>query len=1031
VSLSDTKVTQSTEGALAEVSFGEWLKRRRSALGLTQEQLARQLHCSTSALRKFEAELRRPSADVLERLADIFNIPQEQRKSFLRFARGDWQAISESDHDDPPWLALPGRVTQQVETGTPRNNLPLQLTSFIGREKDQAEITDFLAGHRLVTLVGAGGIGKTRLSLEVAHEALNTFPDGLWFIELAPLSDAALVPQAVVNTLGLIEQANRSPQTILTDFLKDKQILLILDNCEHLIQACAQLTEALLRACPNLKMLATSREALGVSGEFAFNVATLSIPDIRQSHTAKSLTEYEAVRLFLDRAQTTVHNFTITQENSLAIAQICHYLDGIPLALELAAARLRGLSVDQIAARLDDRFRLLTSGERTVLPRHQTLQALIDWSHDLLTAPEQRLLRRLSVFAGGWTLEAAEVVCAGGGFESDQILDLLLRLVDKSLVVAKTHGSESRYHMLETIRQYAREKLWAAGEGEMMRQRHLAYYVELAERAEPHLRAFDMVMWLDRLEAELDNIRVALEWALENDVDSQLRMASALLWFWHIRGHRNEGLDWLERGLPIEVMERADQPLSAGRAMLRGKALNASGILMTMFFNLTKAPERLKESLALFQQLGDAGKRGAAYALWGLAGSTPAHYLPVRSLIDQSLTLFREIDDKFGMAECLMSLTGYLSAEEGDYKQAAIVAEEQLALRREIGDEDGIAIALDNLSSLAFEQGDYERAIALHDESLSIFRRLKNKWAIGYGLSTFGEVFMWQGDYEGATNIYQEALAFAQDISDAFLSAYCSYSLATLSWVQDTYSHAAKTILDCLPIFHKAGNQWMVAGTEHTLGDIAFAHGDLKAALEWYETEMRLSREMQITEGIVFALNGMGKVAWISGVLDLAEERFSEVLKISREKNLKLADFHALYGLGRIAQLRGIYTQARAFYREALKTHRQPTAHPFHWVSVKMYSSSNAYPLVALAALAILDNQVARAVKLFSASEHTYKLIQFQLSPIERAEHDQAIAAARAALGEEALAAAYEEGKKMTLDEAVTYALEDTEASVE
>jgi len=1031
VSLSDTKLTQFTEGALAEVSFGEWLKRRRNAVGLSQEQLALQINCSTSALRKFESEERRPSAGVIEQLADIFNIPQKERTSFLRYARGDWQAISVGDTEEVPWRIAPVHAGTQTETLSPRHNLPLQLSSFIGRAKERAEVIVLLAKHRLVTLVGAGGIGKTRLSLEAAREMLDTFPDGLWFVELAPLSDPALMPQVIVNTLGLIEQANRTPQIILTDFLKAKKSLIIFDNCEHLIQACAQTAETLLQSCPNLHILATSREALSIAGETVYFVPALTTPDPLPS-TLDILLQYDAVRLFVERSQSTIHDFSLTEANASAIAQICHHLDGIPLALELAAARVKLLRVEEIAARLDDRFRLLTSGSRTALPRHQTLQALIDWSHDLLSENERLLLRHLSVFAGGWTLEAAESVCEDENIQKHEMLDLLTQLVNKSLILVEhKQGQETRYHMLETIRQYAREKLWAAGEGESMRRRHLAYFVDLAERAEPNLRAFGMVMWLDRLEMELDNIRFALEYALESDIEAQLRTASALLWFWHIRGHRNEGIDWLERGLPIEITERGDQPLNSSRAMIRGKALNTSGILMAMFFNMEKAPERLEESLSLFQNLGDEGKQGAAYALWGLAGSTPAHNMPVRSLLEQSLALFREIGDKFGTAECLMSLAGYLSADEGDYRQASIVAEEQLALRSEIGDEDGIAIALDNLSGLAFEQGDYKRAIALHEESLSIFRSLKNKWAIGYGLSTFADVVMWQGDYEGAKNIYQEVLAFAQDISDAFLSAYGSYSLAGLIWLQGNYTAATEMIMDCLPVFREAGNQWMVIGTQHTLGDLAFAQGNINAALQWYEAERTLSREMQITEGIILALNGIGKVAWISGDHKLAEEKFRGALKMSPEKNLKLATFHALYGLGRIAQSRGIYAKAHTFYKEVLKTHRQPTAHPFHWVSIKTYSSAIACPLGALAALAIAENQSERATHLLGASESNYNLIQFQLSPIERTEHDQALATARAALGEEAFNKAWDEGQKMTLDEAIVFALEDTEANVD
>jgi len=1005
---------------LAEVSFGEWLKRRRSALGLTQEQLALKLNCSTSALRKFESEERRPSAEVVEQLADIFNIPQEERKSFLRFARGDWQAISGGDTEDSPW---------HVSHIALRSNLPASTTSFIGREKEQAKIANLITKSRLVTLAGTGGIGKTRLSLETAYEMLNAFPDGIWFIELAPLSDPALIPQAIVTTLGLIEQANRPPQTVLTDFLQSKRALLILDNCEHLIQASAQLTETLLRACPNLSILATSREALGIAGETLYFIPPLSTPDTLHA-ALDTIHHYEAVQLFVERAQSTLADFELTQENAPAIAQICHHLDGIPLALELAAARLRGLSIEQVASRLNDRFHVLTSGARTVLPRHQTLQALIDWSHDLLTEPERLLLRRFSVFAGGWTLEAAEHVCAGDGLESKQILDLLLRLVDQSLVVAETQEAESRYHMLETIRQYAHEKLQAAGEGEITRQRHLAYFVDLAERAEPNLRAFDMVLWLDRLEAELDNIRVALEYALESDIEAELRLASALLWFWHIRGHRNEGIDWLERGLSIEITERGNQLLMPSRAMIRGKALNASGSIMAIFFDSREASARLEESLALFQELGSAGKRGMAYALLRLGALPFTRDLPAKSLLEQSLALFREVGDKFGAAECLMFLVSIAEKDEDNYKQAVTLAEEHLALRREIGDQDGIATALTNLGDLAFWQDDYERAIMWHEESLANFRKVGNKWATSERLSAFADIYLWQGDYERATKIYEEALAFAQELGDRYFIAINIYSLGTIAQFRGDYARATQMITDSLAVFRDVPFQLGIASSLHTLGDIALAQDDTKRAAQWYEAEMAFSQDIGLEMSLNFALDGLGKVAWAKGDYELATKRFEDGLKTGREVGFKTSICHALCGLGRVAQSRGDYAAARAFYAEALATKSQHISSFFKGVWMNTYKTAVVYPLAAFAVLATAQTKMEQGARLLGASECLYTPLRFVMSAKERAERDQAIAAAHAALGEEAFASSYEEGKKMTLDEVVAYALEDAEATV-
>src|SRR5688572_6617718 len=394
-----------------EISFGEWLHQRRRMLDLTQQALADQVGCARITLRRIESGALKPSKELVHILLDKLGIPEIEHPQWVLFARG-----------------LSGFPAKPINsfTNKPLTNLPASLTSFIGREKELNEITSLIAKNRLVTLAGVGGIGKTRLSLQVAQKLLNDFPSGTWLVELAPLSDPTLVPQAVVTTVGLIEQAGRSPLMILTDFLQARRALLLLDNCEHLIQACAQFAEALLRACPDLHILATSRESLGVAGEALYHVPSLALPD--EQKLLEKFREYESVRLFEERAQLVQMNFALTLENASYVAQICRCLDGIPLAIELAAARVSMFSTEQIAARLHENFNLLTGGSRTALPRHQTLQALIDWSHDLLSEPERVLLRRLSVFAGGWSLEAAESVCGDGGIETSEIIDRLAQL---------------------------------------------------------------------------------------------------------------------------------------------------------------------------------------------------------------------------------------------------------------------------------------------------------------------------------------------------------------------------------------------------------------------------------------------------------------------------------------------------------------------------------------------------------------------------------------------------------------------------
>jgi predicted ATPase len=408
-----------------------------------------------------------------------------------------------------------------------QSNLPVQLTSFIGREKEIAEIKRLLKIHHLVTLIGPGGTGKTRLSLQVAADLLDQFQHGVWFIELAPLSDPDLIPQTILSAMGISEQTGK-PLVALRDYLRQKKALILLDNCEHLLEASANIVDTLLRAAPDLRVLASSREDLGVPGEMLYSVPSLSLPDVKHLPVIEQLSQYEAVRLFIDRALLVAPRFSVDANNAPFIAQICHRLDGIPLAIELAAARIRMLTVDEISAGLDERFSLLTGGARTLLPRQQTLRALIDWSYDLLSDQERLFLCQLSVFAGGWTLEAAKEVCVDNAMESDNASDLLRRLVSKSLVVVGegSQSGETRYTMLETIRQYGRDRLSEAGGGEVVRQRHLAYFVKLTAHAGPELYRPNQVFWLNRLAEEIDNLRTALEWALVTDVEFGLQIVA-------------------------------------------------------------------------------------------------------------------------------------------------------------------------------------------------------------------------------------------------------------------------------------------------------------------------------------------------------------------------------------------------------------------------------------------------------------------------------------------------------------------------
>jgi non-specific serine/threonine protein kinase len=663
----------------------------------------------------------------------------------------------------------PGSVVEfpgTPERGRPPNNLPLRLSSFIGRGREVTELQTLLSDDRLLTLTGPGGAGKTRMAIEVASEVVDDFRDGAWLAELASLSDSDLVAQAVAQALGVREAPGRPLIGALLEHLESREALLVLDNCEHLIDACATLADTLLRSCPKVRILATSREALGIAGERTWPVPPLSSPDSHNLPPVQDLRSYEAIRLFVERARAVVPTFELTENNAPAVARLCRVLDGMPLAIELAAARVRVLSVEQISSRLEDSFVLLAGGNRNTLPRQRTLRAAIDWSYVLLGDKEQALFRRLSVFTGGFDLDAAEEVCGGENLEQDEVLNQLTSLVDKSLVEVAERGGAARYRLLEIVRQYAREKLEGSGEKPSIRRRHAGFFLELAEHVEPKINGKDREFWLGRLDTEHDNLRAALAWSQETaEAETALRLAGALSWFWFHREYWSEWRRWLD-GTPA-IRESLGGP---GPTEARAKALSGAGFLAWMQGDQGLARSQLEESVALWRDVGD--RQGLAQALRFLSGSfeSQGDYAAARPLAEESVELFREGDDRFGLGITLSRL-GITALAQGDYEVARAALEEGVEICRGIEDDWALALALRNLGIGALRESKHEEAVARLAESLGVLRETGNPLYM-QNLELLAAAVSMRADHTRAALLFGAAEALREAVGAFVLPLY-------------------------------------------------------------------------------------------------------------------------------------------------------------------------------------------------------------------------------------------------------------------